>query len=410
MTSRGRLALGVLLTVLVAAAGAVGLRSATEPDAHDGDRRSRPVIVERGSLTRSLVVSGELVAVGAARIAVPRFRERGAVPIQAMAPDGADVAPGDLLLQVDNANLSASLSADVLSLDKAENDLARKASEEEARVKELEVEHARLLLEKEKAALKAEIPADLMPLREWQDHQFLHARATQEFERTRRALAVARDAAAEDLAHLRVARDQIRSRIEAAERDVESLRVVATAAGTVVYEHAPLTWNSGDRARKFQVGDQVSPGMVVMTVADLADLEARIYVSEVDGGLVTPGLTARITTESAPGVPVTGTLTAIRAVAERQRRLSNVRVFVGTVALDRTDRRVMKPGMSVRVELALDEHRGLVVPRGAVHFEGDRFYVRRVGGAQQEVTVVARSAESCIVEGLAEGDAIERGR
>lgn len=397
-----------LPAVLAMAIGVIGVSAWNTTSAGSAPDAGGHLAVRHGTLVRTHTVSGELVAVQSLRVAVPRFRERSAVPIQAMAPDGAAVKPGDLLLQVDNANLNTKLSADVLALDKAESDLARKTSEEEARIKDREIERARLLLEMKKAALKADVPADLMPLREWQDHQFARERATREYQQADRALTLARRAAVEETARLRILRDQIRGRIDISRRDVEALRVIASTAGTVVYEQAPLTWNSGDQARRFQVGDQVSPGMVVMTVADLADLEARIHVSEVDGGLVRPGMPARITLDSGEGDAVTGRLTSMREVAERQRRLSNVRVFVGTVALDRTDRRVMKPGMSVRVELTLGEHKGLIAPRSAVFTDGTRSYVRRASGERQQVAVIARTAAACVLEGLAEGDTIAR--
>ena len=360
----------------------------------------------RDLLAQTLLVSGELVAVRAVRVAVPRFRERGAVPIQEMAPDGSLVKPGDVLLQFDNANLNARLNADRLALDKAENDLVRTSSEEQARIKDLEIEQAELRLDLDKAALKAELPRDLLPLREWQDYQFAHQRAKQMYERSMQALALARDAAGQDVARLQITRDQLRARIALAQRDLEALRVVATSAGTVVYEHAPLTWNSGDQARKFQLGDQVWPGTVIMTVADLSDLEVRIYVSEVDGGLVAAGMRARVTPESGKRVPVEGRLTSIREVAERQRHLSNVRVFVGTVALDQTAHSEMKPGMSARVELLLSEHGGLILPRSAIALEGRRAFVRRRSGERQEVTVVARNATECLVDGLNDGDVV----
>jgi multidrug resistance efflux pump len=368
------------------------------------------VAVKTGVLTQSLIVTGELVAVRATRVAVPRFRERGAVPIQAMAPEGSEVSPGDVLLQIDNSNLTASLNTEIINLDKAENDLARKQAEEEARLKELEVERASRRLEMERAALKAEIPKEFMRLRDWQDNQFDDWKARKEHERAASGLTLARKAGAEDVTRLRRNRDQIRARIMAIRDDLEALQIRATSHGTVLYEHAPLTWNSGENPRKFQVGDQVYPGNVVMSVPDLSEMEVRVAISEVDGALVRPGMAARVTPDALPDQTFPGTLASVREVAERPRRLSNVRVFTGTVSLARTDPRIMKPGMSVKVEIVRDEHRGLLVPRNALVAEGGRFSVRHAARGATEVKVVARNAVAALVEGLAEGDQIELAR
>jgi multidrug resistance efflux pump len=393
-----------MLVAAGAAAWSLAARPVPKPDAAGRGQ----VTVRRGSVPRTLLVSGELVAVQATRIAVPRFRERGAVPIQAMASEGSQVSAGDVLLQLDNANLTTRLSADLLALDKAENDLVRKSAEEESRAKDLELQQATLRLDMEKAKLRAELPADVLSLRDWQDHQHGYRLAQLNYERSVQATAVARAAGREDLARLRIARDQLRARIDLARRDLEALRVTATTAGTVVYEYAPLTWNSGEQPRKFQPGDQVSAGTIVMTVADLSDLQARIQVSEVDGGLVEAGMRARVTPESGGRVAVPGKLVSIREVAERQRRLSNVRVFVGTVALDRTDRTAMKPGMSVRVELVLGEQEGLIVPRSAVGTDDGATFVRDPAGARRPISVIARNPLDCLIEGLSEGDKIAR--
>jgi multidrug efflux pump subunit AcrA (membrane-fusion protein) len=63
------------------------------------------VRVKRTQLAQTLLVSGELQPVRAVRVMVPRFRERNAVPIQAMTAEGTLVKPGDALLQIDNAPL-----------------------------------------------------------------------------------------------------------------------------------------------------------------------------------------------------------------------------------------------------------------------------------------------------------------
>jgi HlyD family secretion protein len=385
-----------------------GLWNSRSPNLAHSASPSERARVRKEKLVRSLFVAGELAPVRAVRISVPRFRERVQVPIQAMAPEGSVVKAGDALLQIDNAQLIASLNGEEINLDKAENDLAKKQSELDIQLKDLEMELSTRRLDLEKARLKEEIEKDLISLRDWQDNQFNFQRARRELDRVTQKMELIRKAAAEELALFRIKRDQSRSRIKAIQNDLDALQIRAPVAGTVVYENAPATWNrnENDPPRKFQVGDQVSPGQIVMSVVDLGEMEVRAFVSEVDGGLLRTGQLARVVVDSHAGAEFSGVVDYAPEVAERLRRLSNVRVFIVRLKLDSADPQLMKPGMSVRVEIILDEREDLALPRKAVFEEGGKFYAHHATRGKTEVKVTSRNAVACLVEGLQENDEV----
>jgi HlyD family secretion protein len=403
-----QLALTLLSAMAVFAVIGESLWNSRSPNPTDSANHSERARVRKEKLVRSLFVAGELAPVRAVRISVPRFRERGQVPIQAMAQEGSLVKAGDALLQIDNAQLIASLNSEEINLDKAENDLARKQSELDVQLKDLEMELSTRKLDLEKAQLKAEIEKDLISLRDWQDNQFNFQRARKEFDRVTQKMELIRKAAAEELALFQIKRDQSQAKIKTIQDDLAALRITAPVAGTVVYENAPTTWNrnENDPPRKFQVGDQVSPGQIVMSVVDLGEMEVRAFVSEVDGGLLRTGQRARVVVDSHAGTEFTGAVDYVPEVAERPRRLSNVRVFIARLKLDSADPQLMKPGMSVRAEIILDEREGLTAPRNAVFEEGGKFYARHATRGKTEVKVTSRNAVSCLIEGLQENDEI----
>jgi multidrug efflux pump subunit AcrA (membrane-fusion protein) len=94
-----------------------GQISPNPPNPIDGADRPSRTRVRKEKLVRSFFVAGELTPVRAVRISVPRFRERGQVPIQAMAPEGSVVKAGDALLQIDNAQLIASLNSEEINIE-----------------------------------------------------------------------------------------------------------------------------------------------------------------------------------------------------------------------------------------------------------------------------------------------------
>ncbi len=155
------------------------------------------------------------------------------------------------------------------------------------------------------------------------------------------------------------------------------------------------------------MGDQVFWGWNLLILPDLSEMEARISVSEVDGGMVLPGQTVRMVADSFPDREFTGKVQHVPELAERIARKSKVRAFLATVQLDRTDSRMMRPGMSVRAEIILDEREGLVLPRKAVKEENGKYYVLLAGGLKRTVTVRARNAVACLVDGIAEGTEVQ---
>jgi HlyD family secretion protein len=403
-----KLILIIISTLVVTVVAGASIWNSQSQSRAGSTGQSERVRVQRARFERSLIVSGEISPVRAIRISVPRTRIWGQMAIQAMAPEGSLVQAGDVLAQIDNAQLITSLNTEQINLEKAENDFAKKQSELDVQLKDLEMELSTRELEMEKTKLKAEISKDLLSLRDWQDNQFNYQKANKEFDKIKQKIELIRKASAEDLALAQVKREQSQSRIKIMQNDLDSLQIKSPVAGTVLYENAPMNWNrnENDPPRKFQVADQVWPGMILLSVIDLTEMEVRAFVSEVDGGLVRAGQSVRVNIDSHANDHFTGTVDFVPEVAERLRRLSNVRVFVTRIKLDRSDPNLMKPGMSVRAEIIVDEREGLVLPREAVSADQGKSYVVHASRGKTEVNVLSRNVTSCLVDGLQEGDEI----
>src|SRR6058998_268609 len=326
------------MCALLAGSGlGVGVWFSRGRDATADERASRSVRVQKDRFVRSLLVSGELAAVRAIRITAPPFRGRGPFGIKALAPEGSHVEPGDLLCQIDNSTLVNTLLTEEINLEKAENDLVKKEAELEIQKKDLEIQLGQNKLELDKTKLKADIDRALLSLRDWQDYQFAYQKAKKEYEKTNKSLGLVNKAAQEEIAFLKLKRDQTADKIARLKSDIEALDIRADRPGTVLYEiFPPSRWN-GDVPRKLQVGDQIFWGWTILSLPDLREMEVRAFVSEVDGGALRPGLRARIVADSRPGAEFGGTLDYIPELAERLGKATNVRVFTAKIKLDRTD-------------------------------------------------------------------------
>jgi HlyD family secretion protein len=107
----------------------------------------------------------------------------------------------------------------------------------------------------------------------------------------------------------------------------------------------------------------VSGGTTLVKMADLANVQARALVDEVDIGRIHPGQTAQVTVEAYPGQVFRGAVTKIepQAVVEQ-----NVTMFPVLINLPNPEG-LLKPGMNSEVSIAIAERHDVVaVPNGAV--------------------------------------------
>ena len=103
-------------------------------------------------------------------------------------------------------------------------------------------------------------------------------------------------------------------------------------------------------SRNLEVGEVAFPGAAILTVADLKEAWIRIYVNEVNMGLVKPGQRAVITVDSYPGKEFSGRVVTISNRAEFtpktiQTKEERVKLmFAVKIAVPNPDL-LLKPGM-----------------------------------------------------------------
>jgi HlyD family secretion protein len=112
----------------------------------------------------------------------------------------------------------------------------------------------------------------------------------------------------------------------------------------------------------------VGGGTLLMTMADLSRVQARVRVDETDLGKIAPGMPAKITVASFPGKRFSGTIEKIepQAVVEQ-----NVTLFPVLISLA-NEERLLRPGMNVDVRFEVARRDDvLTVPVTALRTERD---------------------------------------
>jgi HlyD family secretion protein len=69
-------------------------------------------------------------------------------------------------------------------------------------------------------------------------------------------------------------------------------------------------------SRNVEIGEVITPGREVLTLADLSEVELKIYVDETEIGKVKPGQKAAVTIDTFPGKKYKGTISFISPEGE----------------------------------------------------------------------------------------------
>jgi multidrug efflux pump subunit AcrA (membrane-fusion protein) len=396
--SHGPLSLA-LLTVLVSA-GCIGDAAvpATPVSPHTQDQ----AVVIRGQLQPRLLLTGELQAIRAHEIVVPRT-PMWQMPIRWMEADGAVVKRNQKVLELDNTQFSADLEEKRLAEARTINELMRKEADiaVELADREFAREQARILLEK--ARLEASIPEELRPRRTHQDAQLDLTRSRVALEKADEELAASREAAESELEELRIAKEKASSDVRTADSAIAALIVHAPVDGILVISE------NDDESRKYQVGDNAWVGLAVMKIPELTSMKVEAVLSDVDDGKVAAGQRAFCTLDTYPDRQYRGTVVEVSPIAQEQDSNSMRRAFRAVVHLDASDPEFMRPGMSVKIEVVPPPiEQVLLVPRDALDFSTGSARVRLRDGSWVDVTLGACDAVRCIAtDGLEEGAELE---
>jgi len=388
--------------VLALAGGAVAWQVARSDGGGPPAVPTAEVVKEK--FVRRITAEGNLKAVNATPISPPPPRGRPRpMKIAWMAPDGARVAAGEVVMRFDATDFERQLkdgdadraAADAkLSREQLQASAAEDNREASARMAERELDKTRKFQPRDE---------EIFSRHEIIESSIDEHLSSAKMEHAREAEAIEKKLTRSKLALLQVERKKAELSIQQARAGLEAIEVKAPHAGILVFQR---DW----RGELPHEGEQVWPGQTVAEIPILSEMEAQVYVLEVDGGGLEPGIAARVALESRPDVEVEGKVKQVDDLAQPRIPDLPVQYFAMTLSLSKTDEATMKPGQRVRATLVLDKDAALVVPRQAVFEKGGANLVYRLEGGSfhpVEVELGASTPGRVVIEkGLRAGDQV----
>ena len=363
--------------------------------------------VAKGKLERIVVAEGNLRALKATPLTVPRTTNDGAMKVAWLAADGTRVKKDDVVVKFDRSDSEKKLvdgQADLASaearrsVEQIKGRAAVEARDNAAALAGKELEQARQFQAKDQdiyskhQIIESEIDEKLAGAKQQ------HAENTKTIERS-----LSRSKAA----LITVEEQKAQIAIKNAQKALESMEVRAPHDGIFVLQR---NW----RGEMPKVGEQMWPGQPVGEIPLLETMEVEVFVLEIDGSGLAEKQRAEITIEARPEVTYEGKIRLVDKLAKPRVAGVPIQYFAVVVALDKTDPVVMKPGQRVRAKLLLDDAKtteSLIVPRQAIiNKEGKNYvYRRQPSGEFEQIPVElgpATSGRVAITKGLSEGDQI----
>lgn len=359
--------------------------------------------VERRGFEHRVTAEGELKAARSTPISVPSDVE-GRVRLAWVAEEGRRVEAGEVVARFDASDLENALERGTANLDGAALKTAKTEAETASRLANLEKDARLAGLELDVARRFQKTDEELFSRHAILESQIDEQLASQRKEHAETARGDESRLGRTELELLAIEKRQAQLEIDRARRGLEALEVRAPHAG--IFSLLRL-WR-GDVA---QVGSELWQGQPIAEIPDLTTLQAEVFVLEADAGGLAVGRSAVVTIDAHPQAPVAATIRRVDSIARPRLRGSPVQYFGVTLALERTDPALMKPGQRVRASLLLETlDQALVVPRQAIYQEDGESWVqvRGDGGfAARKVKVGAASLGLVVIEdGLAEGEVV----
>ncbi|MDZ7639099.1 MAG: efflux RND transporter periplasmic adaptor subunit [Bryobacterales bacterium] len=365
--------------------------------------------VRMGKLVKSIRAGGQTAAVDFANISAPEVRARGldrSLTIIKLAPAGATVKKGDVIAEFDATVLQDNLDDQRALVEVAEANLAKKVADLKVEWENFQQTLLVAKANKDKASLdlktaevKSEIEAEILKLAAEETDARLKQLQKDE--------ALRRESQQADIRILELdVQDQKQDLVDL-QADLNRFTIRSPRNGLVVLQS---NFNGGEM-RQVAEGEQVRPGRSFMKVVDPTQMVVEAAVNQSESESFAFGQDAMIGLDAFPDLKLAGKVTGLGALATGGWRENYyIRNIPIRVTIDKFDPRVI-PDLSAFADVEVrSRENGLLVPRGAIGFDGDKAFVMRSADGKLEkvaVTVELSNATlAAVAGGLREGDQV----
>ena len=366
--------------------------------------KARTVRVVKAPFDIKARATGQLQSAASYYVGCPAVERLWQYTISFMAPEGKAVKEGDMILSFDARELMQRLQLKQSDLDTGLKELSRMRLQEEETKQDLALKCEEAKVNKQKAVRKADYPEGLIAPMDLEKRKMeLELADLQEQLADKRLVNQVSGMAS----RLQVQESKVRllqAEVDRLMRDIQKMNVLAPKPGLVVYTP---NWDG----KKHVVGDTCWFGDTILELPDLARMQMKAVVLEVQAGRVAAGQPAEVRLDSNPDRVYKGVVSSLGRVFRVKSDSQPAIVFDAVIDLSESDPGLMRPGMAASVNITVSSKKDVLqLPEAAIVYSEKGAAVWRKSLLSQELTPVTTGARSSgmveILSGLAENDAV----
>ena len=392
------------IVLVVTAVSLLSYREADwkEPATADGATTGSGTIARREDFRSVIDATGDLEAVVSNQLGPPSIPDTWNYNLTWMANEGGFVRSGDAVMKFDGTVIE-----DKLRQSQTDFETASKEREKQEKSLEVEVEQLKLNLVEERstlarAELEAQVPEGLISSLDAQELKLKEKLAREKVSYLEAKIKARSQQVAAQLKLLDVKKQRAKQLIDYYQASLSKFAVKAPSDGVVIY----VRKRDGGR---YEIGDSVWMLSKVVEVADLTTLRVSAALLEVDATRVRPGQTVSVTVDAIPGKVWKSDVSDVGKLVRPRSEKDPGKVFDVHIPLRDIDRKSMRPGMSVQVEIEESMLPGAItIPVGAIRDRNGAPIVRvdgPKGPEERAIKVGPRNRDRIVVlEGLREGE------
>lgn len=292
--------------------------------------------------TSALMLTGEVESSQTQQVTMPMVRSWRA-EIADLVTEGSRVEVGDFIARIDGSDLDATIEAQKEALD-----VYQASSKRDMIQLRIDVNNAKLAYEKAKvdhkvASLKAGVPISFIGELEYKQRQLTLKQISKTLVDNEKKLASLKLREQEKRIEIELGLQQKQQQLAYWQERLEGLTITANQAGYVIHATQPMSGS------KYQIGDQVRTGEVIVKVSKVTDMQVKTWVNAIDLPKVKKYQPVRVRFDALPSVELNGEIIAISAGGHDKKNWGSGLYYEITVDLENSDEVDLLPGMSALV-------------------------------------------------------------
>ncbi len=366
MTSRKRIA--IVAAILIVAAGFYWIYQSRGASANVSEKD----LISAQQVDFPLIISatGTLEATRSVSITPPQLRRERRFKIMRMVEEGTEVSEGDFLVEFDTSDIASRLKNETANFQSVQEERQKKRSDADIQLKNLRLSLEEAKSELDKLEVKLSSQADLISGIAVEEIRIQRDAAKQNVALLEKKLQYKTESGQLDLLISRSNERHYRSRMDDLMDAMDSYVVRAPVAGVVIYKR---DWNNEAK----QAGSDVFVMDTIMEIPDLSSIRAKIQVDEIDSGKVKIGQEANISVDAVQGKSFGGTVSSIGTILKQASFDRPQKVNEIYVDLEDSDKKQLRPGMSVKAQIRVGQYSNVVViPLSSIQERDGRSFVQ----------------------------------